>query len=783
MTRPERKLVGRIKFALSVAVTWFLLNMTGEQLGAAASASWFGRTIGPILTPLATIVVVVGGIGWLALAIVERVRSQPDEIEERQPPPITPLAWYAPERLFGRRNEVEQAFERVMQSGVVLVAGVRDVGTSMVAEHVTQRLIETHHLDEHRILRFDLRSRSTSEPYDAAATAGRIMAAFDIEAPSDNTDEVLARAADRLREKLPGRGDILFLDNVSTAEQVAWLVQRWPAGGWPRLVVAGETAVGDAAGRRTVPVDELPLVHMREIWDSELDAPEQVRRRVVDLLRRLRFRTPGDDPVDELLRACVGRPRAVITLAQEIRRLSDAATAEEHVQRLLTELHAEGPVAGPLERVWTAILDNIWEGLTDDASWLLRALVEQPVTGLTRGAIAAILDAGRRLPSDRDPEPLLKELRLRNLVQEQGGRYRVPQEIRRAIERTGYPDRHEVVACAVPALERYFARYVEEWAGRLDVDTEDASTWFRTSEPSFRPLFEKDRHGDGELLKLVFADLCSIADGLDSWYVREQQSVGMLEVNEGLHELALRSRREDVAALAATRVAAAHRLARRFGEAAHWLDTAERHAESTDDRHRAELETRVQVERALLTASGPEPDAEAIRDAMAGLTALRAVGRKVPGHAVILVNLAVLAIQLGQTAEAKECAREAEKVARDARDAGSEAHSVELQGTALAAEAQPIAAVRCWQRARTDYGRIGERLGEARCLLNLGAMALTDVRMAGQLRYGRPMELSKREAAEVALPLLERAKVLRSGQPDIGLIDHHLARARRELDR
>jgi hypothetical protein len=33
----------------------------------------------------------------------------------------------------------------------------------------------------------------------------------------------------------------------------------------------------------------------------------------------------------------------------------------------------------------------------------------------------------------------------------------------------------------------------------------------------------------------------------------------------------------------------------------------------------------------------------------------------------------------------------------------------------------------------------------------------------------------------VALPLPERAKALRSGRPDTSLVDHYLARARRDL--
>jgi hypothetical protein len=787
MGRPERKLLNRVKILLLGAVTWFLANLASEQLGAQAGQSWFGRTVGPLLLPVLTVVAVLAGVGWLVLVLLDRAPRRPGEGEELEPLPIRALPWHPPQDpLFGRQDEVEQALDRVLRSGVVVLAGVRDVGTSAVAEHVTQRLVDRHDGRPEHTLRFDLRSRSTSDPYDAAATAGRIVAAFGVDEPADDTDEVLARAARRLLEVLPRHGAVLFLDNVSTPEQVAWLVREWPSGGWPRLVVAGETVVGDAAGYRTVPVPELPLAHLREIWDAELDAPgSAVRQRVLDLLRRARGRV-AEDPVDELLRACAGRPRAVKALAHEIRRLSGATTAEEPVQRVLAELRADGPVEGPLERVWTAVLDNIWGALTKEAAWLLRALVELPVTGITRGAVTEILRAGGRVPRGGDAAAPLEELRLRNLVQEQGGRYRVPQEIRGPIVRTGDPaHRTEVASCAVPALVGYFAGFVEEWAARLDVDidTEPARTWFRNSEPSLRPLFDKKHHRIEELLNDVFADLCTIADGLDVWYVREQQSLGLLEVNRGLYELALRARRDDVAALAATRTATAHRLARRFGESAAWLDIAQSHAKSTDDRTRAELDARERVERALLAASGPVLDPEAIRDEMAELQALRTAGRDLPGHAVRLITLGQLAILADRPTEALDCLREAEKVAQDARDTGSEAHSVELQGIARARQDDDLAAaVRCWQRARTAFARIGEDVGESRCLQHLGSVALTDPRMAGLLRYGRPMALSPRDAAAVALQLLERAKELRTGQPDTGLVDDYLDEARRRLE-
>jgi hypothetical protein len=783
MGRDEPRFVNRVKLGLFGAVCWFVATLSAGILGNRADESWFGKTIGPWLLPVSTVVVVAAGIGWLVLAVLQRSPLRPGEREERTPLPSTPPVWRRPTDLFcGRGDEAEKASDLVVRTGAVVLAGVRDIGTSAVAEQVTQGLIDRRGSAQDRTHRFDLRSRSTREPYDAAATAGRIVVAFGVDEPSDGTGEVLARAAAGLLAKLPEKGTTLFLDNVSTPEQVAWLLQEWPADGPHRLVVAGETAVGDADPDRTVHVHELATRHLREIWDTELAVPEPAaRQRIRDLFHRLRG-TVTDDPVNELLLACVGRPGAVKVLARQIRRLSGAETAEKLVEGVIEELRAGGRVTGPLEHVWTVTLANLQEGLTEEAAWLLHALAELPVTGLTRGAVAAILDAGTAKPVTGEVIAPLEELRLRKLVRDPGGRYRLPQEIRGPIVRTSSPERRRAVTVvAVPALVRYFAGFVVEWATRLEVDAEAARAWFRDSEPSLLPLFTEDHFHDHELLRRTFADLCAIADGLDVWYTREQQSRGLLEVNDGLHRLARRVERDDVAALAACRIAAAHRLAMRFGEAGPWLDIAASTAKTTEDRIRAELDARVQVERALLTTANKTVEPEAVAEATTELTKLRAAGAALPGHAARLVTLGGLVILDDHVDDALDCLREAEKVARDARDAGSEAHSVELQGIAHAKRGHLADAVRCWQRARTMFARVGEDIGESRCLQHLGSTAVEDARMAGLQRDGRPVALSSRDAAAVALHLLERAKELRTGQPDTTLVDHYLAKARRLL--
>ncbi|HEX2132638.1 MAG TPA: tetratricopeptide repeat protein [Actinophytocola sp.] len=771
MSGSERTLLKWVKVGLPAACLWVLSAVVSEELAARAGDSWWGRVFGPLLLPVGTVVVVVGG----GVALVRWWRKR-----RKEPPPKDPDPERPDYRLFGRRDELGRALDRVRRGNVVLLAGARDVGTSAVAEHVVKRLVDDRGGDWWRVCRFDLRSHSVSEPYDAVATAGRIVARFDLDPPSDDTDDVLAGTARRLLAGLPPMYEILFLDNVSTAEQVTWLVREWPSEGNRVLVVAGEPAVGDAARPSTVPVGELPASSLRKVWDAAL-AGERGAGQV------------ADDLVAKLLAACMGRPRAVIDLAHEVERLSAGSSVAEVVEDIQRQLEESGPVEGPLERVWTVILGHIWVGLSKRADWLLRALAELPVTGITRAEVAAILDAHDPVVAgDEDP---LEALKVRNLVQEQGGRIRVRQEIRSPIQRTDPDGRRGVAVEAVPALVRHLAALTEDKAGRLEVDPVGTKKWFNENELFLRPLFAEDSYRDthrddhqdtyreDDLIGLVFADLCVIADGLDSWYVRERQSPGLLEVGEGLHTLAKRVQRDDVAALAALRAATADRMAGRLGDARSWLDKASQATMSTHGRTRDQLETRERAERAFLAASGPEPVAESVVvEALAAFDEQRAAGRDLPGEAVALVNLGVLAIRAGLPDAALRRLREAERIARDARDAGCEAHSVELQGTALAMlDGQRAEAVRRWQRARTIFAGVGEKAGEARCLLNLGAMALQDARMAGLSLNGLPTRLSPRDAAREAHRLLEESKKLHTGQADTSRVDRYLDQARREL--
>jgi hypothetical protein len=224
--------------------------------------------------------------------------------------------------------------------------------------------------------------------------------------------------------------------------------------------------------------------------------------------------------------------------------------------------------------------------------------------------------------------------------------------------------------------------------------------------------------------------------------------------------------RPDLEALGAVRTAIALRISRLPGDAVTQLDLADVCADKVQrDEVRRDLEARIWVERALLGLDGAEKELS-----------------RVDQSATVLLNRGMLCIARNAVDEARDHLALAERLASAAGDPGCVAHSVELQGITLSQQdGQLVAAAARWQRARVMFANLREDQGEARCLQHLGAAAITDTRVAAYLRDGSTEELSLREAAETAIPLLERAKELREGQPDTELVDHYLAVARAQL--
>lgn len=750
MSRRDREWFARLRLLLLGAVSWYALTIVGELIGNQANSTVLGQTVGRLVLLVGIVLVPTFIVvwAWHTLRVPRR-----GEIEAN-PQPIVPPIWRRPPGLCGRRTEVAAALRLVRANGIVVVIGERDVGTSSVGQAVAQELIDHHGVDPGVTTRFDLRSRSASKPDDAVVTAGRVVSVFGIDRPADDSAEGLAKVARELVGVFRAPDGTLLLDNVSTPEQVAWLVREWPSTG-PRLVIVGDTALADLAGHSTVEVDPMSIDDMRALWRAARRKPHRPWYRRPPFVHR-----PEPAELDDLLKACLGRPRAVLAFAQLVGRPGSTET----VPGLLARMREEGPAEGTVDRVWRAILANVRAGLSPEAERLLSALAELPVTSLLKGAAAAMLGV--------NGEPAaLAELRSRHLVEEVDGRYRLPEEYRRAIQSTTEEEvRRAVAAKALPALLGFYREYAEQWAARLEVDPEGARRWFEESEPSFRPLYSA-KYPDDDLLRAAFDDLSAIADALARWYARERLSRGLLAVHEGLHDLAERVGWLDVAALAAIRTATAHRMERQFGDAVKELDMARTHIEQVSNpRVRADLDARERLARALVAIDR----GTGLPEALTELSQPKA-------SPAVLINVGVLCLARGEPGEALEHLLLAEERAQDTGDDGARAHSVELQGVVLS-QRNLVEAVRAWQQARTTFARIGERQGEARCLQHLGAAALTDAHAAGQLLRGNPEPVDPREAALEALRLLQKAKTLRPRHPDNTLVNYYISLARRRVE-
>lgn len=751
----ERDFLTKIAVGSSIVITWFLVTLAAELLGNQANETHLGQNVGKSLLIAGVIVVPLTALIWAGVNLWKWRHPAPPE-----PPPTPvldrhvepePAAWRPPGPIHDRGDEVEAVVDTLLDTGVAVVYGARDVGTSAVAEAAVQSLIDKRRRFEAKdVARIDLRSRSSRTPDDARATAGRVLSMFRQDEPANGTPKVLANAAARLHEVLARQYAVLLLDNVTAPAEVDWLIPEWtdrnPRQPW--LIIAGETAIESVVPAGSgVPIDPLSTEGMLAIWHADTDT---------------RPRPSVSEPIATLIDACHGRPRAIKAVARETNRTN----REAEVGSLLATMTSDEE--NPLVGIWRAILLRAEGSLSPDARWLLHALAVIPVTALAREAIIALVSAHA---PDADPGRALPEafekLRDPGFVDEVDGRYRLPLEIRQAI--TGRHDQKdvEVARVAVPALVRHHADRVVRRANQLDVRSVGAAAaaWLGDEEPTLRPLFLPENYDDGEVLAAVLDDLARIAGALEYWYVREQQADGLLTVSTGFGVLADRAQRSGLSALAAARKATAYRMLGQWTEADQELCVVEGEARATTDHALGtELVTRLRVERLLLSLSMNDKAARVKARLALEETA---ANRRHPGAGIAMLNLGALHLTENKLAEAKTCLDEAETMARERLDTGCQAQAVELRGIALSGE-DLQEAVSLWLEARKLFEAIGDEQGQGRCLQHLGAAAVVDTAVADRLADAKD--------------LLEESRRLRAGQPDTALVDEYLNGPRLQED-
>lgn len=781
-SRPLTARSGTVRGHLTVFGTAALTLLGGvsvELLGNSLSDSLENSVLGPVVS-VATFLMIGGAV--LVVLVYSytlwRGRRRTSLETPELPPDGSWLVWEPPHaQLYGREWEIDAALERARTGQMVAVAGPRDIGTSAVAHEVARRLDVGVDPATGRPARYrlDVRSRSSRGPAPVREVASRLFAGFGLDEPTRDDPASLEEAAYRLRSHLEDRRCVLLLDEVTSPEQVKWLVGPLSGARGITLVVAGEAKVAEAFGEEHV------------VWVQPLavDAGLQLLHRELGE-RRTRF---DETMLRQLVEACLGRPRAVMVAAHELvrrqivveskqdetvwngqgrqadpgrRRQGRQDGPAELVQQLRSADHLGEQV---LYRVWQATVERIksnpeQEGGLSAAAWeLLKALAGLAVTGLPEQAVLAIQRSRSRAALD--------ELVANHLVREVAPhQFRMPQEVRTAV--THGLGEQEITRASNRATVRLMAYYADRASASavalvVPATSQQAARWFRAEEPLLRVLVTE--HYQSDLLQQVFSDLCQVVDALEVWYVRAQLPDLLHAVARRQLELAGVLGEHTVEALARIRLAVADRMR---GE----LVSAERHLSALDRRCTGALEARRQNAWAVLrlaqfheqVRNNGDQGAELLREAEIALSRCL---RRLPvadrvGEIGVWVNLGLARLYQGELLSAMEHLTRAKSLADRLRYGPGQAHATEVLGAVDWACEARTTAMRRWQEALRHYRTLGADEGTGRCLQHLGRAVRAVPRLVDELR-GDLAPRRQETADDVATRLLRQGAELRQG--------------------
>jgi tetratricopeptide (TPR) repeat protein len=466
--------------AATATVAVFVTSIVSDALGNLVSN-------GPALTGL----LAFGAVIWLIRRVLERGRINREQLDSDlvAPGPAVRPAWFRePACPTGRAAEVQRAIDIALQHRIVAVVGPPGMGSSAVAEYVVDQLVHRQpeedgaegrrFADRRRVSPFDLRGWSSEHPDDAFTIAGHLLRTFQAAPPSSSDPTSMREAASRLIKSLPD-GGVLFLDNITRADQISWLVKSWRAAKKPViLVLAGDEAVGaevpqdehgyfsqrgqDGSAHDPLPqdwadsvvrLDPLSVDELHDIWCRTLrqehdqnqgESHDRKPQAGEDRTARQRLHDAWTDPqadwFEPLVKACAGRPGALCDLAHEIARPKSHWTPDD-LQRLWqsSAFHR----ADPRERIWMLIWETAGEKMSRRAQNLAFALAALPVAELTVEAMEAVRRGLEALdPAQRSPhtgvaqdvhDPIAELFEHRFVRQLPIGRYRMPREVRQAI--------------------------------------------------------------------------------------------------------------------------------------------------------------------------------------------------------------------------------------------------------------------------------------------------------------------------------------------------------------
>jgi len=767
----NRAYMRRTLVILATVALWLLARELLVDTAVGAVADWIGSR--PMWAQL--IIAAVLAAAGIAAFRLGRQRPKPDAVQTflgGLPP--------APSNLVGRDADVEAVVESLINGQVVAVVGRRGVGTSAVAVHAAARVagrfpeIPTY---------MDLRGLSNRPPHTAESALHQLMSRVGLAEPRSLQRRDLDEAARRLQAWYAEHRTLLFLNNVDDPRQVSRLL---PMSGGCAVVLAG-----------SLDLEALPRVRIRRLDElSEAAAVELLS--VVGGADRV-----GQDPAAarDLVTECGRQPLAVRLLGQLLRdrdwplrqfvdEMRRSARASRHFP--------PGEQPDSLSRVWDAA-DVTYRDLSPEQRRVFRLLALVPTIEIGRNAAAAV--AG--LPPERATRAL-DELARRGLIESaRPGYYRVRQLLAgSASYHLISEDSQRQRQRARFRLARYYALLAEQYAEPLlfaHKRNDDSPTtalvetegyrWFRREHATLLRLITSPAPDD-ELTRAK-PWMWRLAMGLCTWYAVEGRLDAWQTVCEAILQMpapqGFRTRLTGTTRMWATEVAYwAHNelgvLYRRRGRtdnAYSELERALRIATQWRLRSRAQVETNL----GLVLVDKGQLD-RAIRHLEQGLK-LRARS-DVRGRAISQLGLGIACLHAELHDSARRHLSHAANEFERLGDRAGQAAALNALGLVLAGQGDRTGIREHWDLARQHYADVGDELGEASVLLNVGADRLRD----------RP------DQAAACRRILTESLQLRKGQPetiytalahqrlgdaaaldhDEAAAEHHRAEAQRILD-
>lgn len=762
--------------------------------------------------------------------------------------PDTPIrpAWFRQSRLLhDREHAVQRGANLLERHSATAVVGDPGTGSSAVAAAVVDELVERKRILPANVAPFDLRGWAW-EPDSALTLASHLLPAFGLTAPV--TEEELPHAGDRLRQVLVANRVLLVLDNLTEPSQIDWLIGASVGAPDPQptLLVAGRPALVEAFDQKDhVELRPLGDDALRFVWADRMDhadragrsAPWSPHEHFLDAV--LPYCAGLPKAVHDLAREFT-RPGAPWTPDELVHRLAttSATGAAPGMAAVWTAILDR--TSDSLSRRGRLLLGALAElpvtELTVEAIEAVRGSLDELIQILERGA--EYHTAGS---PDTPPDPVA-ELRGRRLIRETpSGRYRLPQEIRSLVRASSTSAESRASALVGrQALVRHYAGLARTWMFALDTPEEAAAAarWFHTTEPLLQALLsgvadtsatvweaasdaeayvagdaEFDLAADatsndqsgllGDAGDRLVDDLCILTDALDRWRGRASRPMPAGEPPAAFLELVRQAKRPELEQLAAIRAATALREACRLADAEDALARAAapplrfwrrwppwrqwRRNYTNALRARRHHEAALGYIALARRADDPIGAGDNLRRAEGELqlawSALPA--KDVHGQMTTLLTMAEVFLRQGVPDSALERLDIAETRAAEGEDPSGLAQVAELRGVAAWMQGRSSAAVVLWQRGLTEFSRLADQQGQARCLQHLGSAVLVAPELTGLVLDERRRPHDEAAAAQHAQAWLERSQRLRTG-PVSAVAEHYLdlarARARRGDD-